>query len=200
MIFWCISDMMNETDEKGISMENKYLIASNIISGILIGTSVAIIANKVSYNTFENKLAIDRIKASFECYHVIPTLQYIKEKGVISEVRNKNIKKATLSLKNKNIDINRFFFKEHTYFYKILYEEILSRLESLHKTSLDEKYAIKNKEEAEWLISHYIMLTKWNRKMYKFYLQELYERSNQLSRKNKIKAFLHMKVAPYFWL
>lgn len=181
-------------------MEDKYFIAFNIISGITIGVSVAIISNKISYKTFENKQAIDRIKSSFECYHVIPILQHIKEKGVISETRSKNLKKAILSLKNKNIEINRFFFKEHTYFYQILYKEVFSRLSSLQDTIVSHEHVAKNKEEAEWIISHYIMLTKWNRKMYKAYLQELYDRSNQVSRWKKIKAFLHLRVAPYFWI
>lgn len=186
--------------EKGISMEDTYFIATNIASGVLIGVSVAIISNKISYNTLENKQAIDRVKTSFECYHVIPMLQHIKEEGVISETRSKNLKKVVLSLKNKNIEINRFFFKEHTYFYQILYKEILSRIESLQNTAVNQEHATQNKENAEWIISHYIMLTKWNRKMYKAYLQELYDRSNQVSRRKKIKAFLHLRVAPYFWI
>lgn len=192
--------MIDEIAEKGISMEYTYFIVANIASGVLIGVSVAIISNKISYNTLENKQAIDGARSSFECYHVIPILQHIKEKGVISEIRSKNLKKVVLSLKNKNIEINRFFFKEHTYFYQILYKEILSRIESLQNTAVNQEHATQNKEDAEWIISHYIMLTKWNRKMYKVYLQELYDRSNQVSRRNKIKAFLHLRVAPYSWI
>ena len=192
--------MMNEIAEKGISMKDTYFIATNIASGVLVGISVAIISNKISYNTFENKQAIDRIKSSFECYYVIPILQNIKEKGVISETRSKNLKKVVLSLKNKNIEINRFFFKEHTYFHQILYKEILFRIEGLQHNAINQECATQNKEDAEWIISHYIMLTKWNRKMYKAYRQELYDRSNQVSRRKKIKAFLHLRVAPYFWI
>lgn len=192
--------MMNEIAEKGISMEDKYFIAINIISGIFIGTSVAIISNKISYKTFENKQAIDRVMSSFEYYDVLPILQTIKENGFASETKNKNLNKAVLSLKNKNIDINHFFFKEHTYFYQILYKEIFTRLENLSKVALEGESIDENKKQAGWLISHYTMLIKWNRKMYKSYLQELYDASNQVSRIKKIKAFIQLRIAPYFWI
>lgn len=130
-------------------MEDKYFIAINIISGIFIGTSVAIISNKISYKTFENKQAIDRVMSSFEYYDVLPILQTIKENGFASETKNKNLNKAVLSLKNKNIDINHFFFKEHTYFYQILYKEIFTRLENLSKVALEGRALMKIKNRQD---------------------------------------------------